>query len=313
MTNAPNSAEPRFNAPEDVAAIKDAEKSLANSIPMDEVMKHYADDAMVLDIFAPGIWKGHDEINAGFAPQMGRIKSWTHSVEEMTIATNGNFGCALMRLAFKATLQDGSPAELTVRQLDAFEKIDGQWKIVQEHISLPVDSETLQAIPTEAVKRRELVWSAKPPLEAAAITAEQGNKDIRESMEFAGGSLDPDVLVNQYGPGDDILLYDSLHPQALIGREEVRNYYAGMMNGYKDIKISTPHSDVRSDGSFGIHMASQDITLTANDGTKRNISRRQSSCMRRVGGKWYSILEMISYPIDMATNKAIIDGPGAKD
>ena len=48
-----------------------------------------------------------------------------------------------------------------------------------------------------------------------------------------------------------------------------------------------------------------------NDGSTKNIALRQSDCMRRLDGKWYSFLEMISYPVDMKTNKGIMAGPGA--
>jgi hypothetical protein len=34
---------------------------------------------------------------------------------------------------------------------------------------------------------------------------------------------------------------------------------------------------------------------------------RQSDCMRRVEGKWYSMLEAISMPIDPKTGKAVTD------
>jgi ketosteroid isomerase-like protein len=308
---APAERTPRFNAPDDVAAIVEVERILATELDMKKLIEHYADDAMVLDIYAPGVFKGREQIYAGFAPQMAKIKALKHSVPEMTIATNGNFACAAMQVAFETTLQDGRQFKMNLRQLDAFKKIDGKWKVVQQHISLPLNPKTMQALVDAPIQPRKLVWSDKP-LEAASTTPEQGREEIKQFMDVGGASLGLDMLMGYYGPGDDILLYDSFHPKALIGRKEIRDYYAGLMNSYKDIKLSMPQFAADSDGSFGIQIDTQDISLTMNDGSTRNIALRQSDCMRRVGGKWYSFFEMISYPVDMATNKGIMDGPGAK-
>jgi len=308
----PRDAEVRFNAPGDVAAIKEVERVLATELDMNKLIEFYADDAVVLDIYAPGLFKGRDEIFAGFAPQLAKIKALRHSVPEMHVATNGNFGCAAMQIAFDTTLQDGRQLKMNVRQLDAFKKINGRWKVIQQHISLPLDPATLQAINAAPVEPRRFVWSSKP-LEPASTTREQGKKEIREFMDIGGASLGLDMLMKYYGPGDDVLLYDSLHPRALVGRKEIRDYYAGIMNSYKGIKLRMPYFAADSDGSFGVQIDTQDITLTMNDGSKRNLALRQSDCMRRIGGRWYSFFEMVSYPVDMKTNKGIMEGPGVRD
>ena len=56
-----------FNAPADLAAIKLIETTMATETNMDKLIGYYADDATVLDIYAPGIYKGRDQIYAGFA------------------------------------------------------------------------------------------------------------------------------------------------------------------------------------------------------------------------------------------------------
>ncbi len=44
-----------FNSPTDVAAIKAIETTLGTETNMDKLIGYYADDATVLDIYAPGI------------------------------------------------------------------------------------------------------------------------------------------------------------------------------------------------------------------------------------------------------------------
>ncbi|MBK8273681.1 MAG: hypothetical protein IPK89_12660 [Sphingomonadales bacterium] len=63
---------PVFNAKKDVAAIRQVEEALATELDIDKVMQHYADDAVVLDLFSPGTFQGKAQIRAGFAPQLSR-------------------------------------------------------------------------------------------------------------------------------------------------------------------------------------------------------------------------------------------------
>ena len=311
LIGAAPAATPVFNAPADVAAIKAVEDFLATELDMDKVITAYADDAMVLDIYAPGVFKGRKQIYDGFGPQLAKIKSLDSSTPEMTIATDGNFGCAAMQIAFKTTLKDGTRFTMNLRQLDAMKKIDGKWKVIQQHISLPLDPKTLNAVLDAPIQPRSVAWTATP-LAPPSVTRDQGNAEIRRFMDVGGASQGLDMLMGYYGPTDDILLYDALHPRALIGKQEVRDYYAAIMGSYKGIKLSMPEFAVDNDGSFGVQIDAQDLTLSMNDGSTRNISLRQSDCMRRVNGKWYSFLEMISYPVDMKTNKGIMEGPGAR-
>lgn len=309
-TGAVAADKPVFNAPADVAGIKAVEAALATELDMEKVIGHYADDAVVLDIYAPGIFKGREQIHAGFAPQLAKIRSMKGTMPEMTIATNGNFGCAAMQIAFETTLKDGTQFKMNLRQLDAFKKIGGKWKVIQQHISLPLDPRTLDAIVDAPIQPRSVIWSAAP-LAAPSTTKEKGDAEIREFMDVGGASIGLDMLMGYYGPGDDLLVYDSFNPRALVGKKEVRDHYAAIMGSYKGIKLSMPNFTVDSDGSFGVQIDTQDLTLTMNDGSTKNISLRQSDCMRRIDGKWYSFFEMISYPVDMKTNKGVMDGPGA--
>jgi ketosteroid isomerase-like protein len=303
-------SEPVFNAPADVAAIRAVEDFLATELNIDKVITRYADNAVVLDIYAPGTFKGRKAIYDGFGPQLAKIRSLTSKTPEMTIATNGNFGCAAMQIAFETTLKDGTQFKMNLRQLDALKKINGEWKVIQQHISLPIDPKTMLALNAQPIQPRAVTWSAHP-LSAPSASVEQSKREIREFMDVGGASKGLDMLMGYYGPGDDMLVYDSFHPKAMIGKQEVRDYYASMMNSYKDIKLSMSEFTVDSDGSFGVQIDTQNLTLTMNDGSKRDIALRQSDCMRRQNGKWYSFLEMISYPVDMKTGKGMMDGPGA--
>ena len=294
-----------FNAPADLAAIKLIETTMATETHMDKLIGYYADDATVLDIYAPGIYKGHDQIYAGFAPQMAAIQSMTHRMAEMNVATNGNFACAASQIEFDAVLKDGKKMSLSVRQLDAFKKIGNEWKIMQQHISLPIDPKSGAAIVDGPVNARgEIAWS-KDPLPGPASTPEEAKAAIRTWMDVGGASTSLDMLMGYYGPGDDILVYDSFASN-LRSMKEVRAHYAAIMNSYTDIKLEMPNFVVDSDGVFGVQLDTQRITLTMKDGSTQKLALRQSDCMRKSGDKWYSFLEHLSFAVDPKTGQGVV-------
>ena len=294
-----------FNAPADLAAIKLIETTMATETHMDKLIGYYADDATVLDIYAPGIYKGHDQIYAGFAPQMAAIQSMTHRMAEMNVATNGNFACAASQIEFDAVFNDGKKMSLSVRQLDAFKKIGNEWKIVQQHISLPIDPKSGAAIMDGPVNARgEIAWS-KDPLPGPASTPEEAKAAIRTWMDVGGASTSLDMLMGYYGPGDDILVYDSFASN-LRSMKEVRAHYAAIMNSYTDIKLEMPNFVVDSDGVFGVQLDTQRITLTMKDGSTQKLALRQSDCMRKSGDKWYSFLEHLSFAVDPKTGQGVV-------
>ena len=294
-----------FNAPADLAAIKLIETTMATETNMDKLIGYYADDATVLDIYAPGIYKGRDQIYAGFAPQMAAIQSMTHRVAEMNVATNGNFACAASQIEFDAVLNDGKKMSLSVRQLDAFKKIGNEWKIVQQHISLPIDPKSGAAIIDGPVNARGGIAWSKDPLPGPASTPEEAKAAIRTWMDVGGASTSLDMLMGYYGPGEDILVYDSFASN-LRGMKEVRAHYAAIMNSYTDIKLEMPNFVVDSDGVFGVQLDTQRITLSMKDGSTQKLALRQSDCMRNSGDKWYSFLEHLSFAVDPKTGQGVV-------
>lgn len=294
----------KFNAPSDVATIQAIETTLANETDIDKLIGYYAPDATVLDIYAPGLYRGREQIRAAFARQFAAIRTMTHDMAELNIATNGQFACAAMQIRFTGTFRDGKPLALSVRQLDAFKKIEGRWQIVQQHISLPTDPATGMGIADSPMKPRGAIAWGADPLPGPASTRDEAKAAIRKWMDVGGASTGLDMLMGYYGPGDDIQVYDSA-PSNLRGLAEVRAHYAAIMNSYTGITLEMPEFVVDSDGVFGVQLDTQRLTLTMKDGSTRKLALRQSDCMRKSGDRWYSFLEHLSFAIDPATGKAM--------
>ena len=296
-----------FNAPADVKAIKTIEDDLALQTSMKNLIKYYAPDAVVMDIFAPGIYKGSDQIFKGFEAQMAQMQTMKSAMPDINIATDGKFACAAMTLQFNATMKNGSKNSITLRQLDAFKKINGKWLIEQQHISLPVDAKTGMAVFNGPLPVRGPIKWAENAIPAPSTTTAEAKQEIRKWMEVGALSTSLQQLMTYYGPGDDVLIYDTYFPGELRGRQEISNYYAAIMNSYNGISVKMPEFYADSDGAFGIQIDTQEMVLDMKDGSKKKIALRQSDCMRRVNGKWLSFFEMISYPIDAKTGKAIME------
>jgi ketosteroid isomerase-like protein len=311
LTTAQARPQAKFNAPRDVASIKAIETVLATETDMDKLIGYYAPDAIVLDIYAPGILKGRDQIRAGFAPQLAAIRSMKSRIADINIASNGNFACAAMQLRFDTVMKDGTALKISLRQLDAFKKIGGKWQIIQQHISLPVDAKTGMAVMDGPLPIRGPVAWPKNPISGPATTPAQAKLDVRRWMDVGAVSTSLAQLMPYYGPGDDVIVYDSYFPGELRGRKEISDYYAQIMGSYNAIKVNMPEFVTDSDGVFAVQADTQDMKLAMKDGTTKYIALRQSDCMRRVGSKWYSFMEMISYPIDPKTNRAIMENPAA--
>jgi ketosteroid isomerase-like protein len=296
-----------LNNAADVKSITAIEQELARQPSMKNLIQYYADDAVVLDAYAPGYYRGKKQIYAGFEQQFEQAQGFTGEIADMNIISHGDLACAAMQLHFHFKLKTGQEGDLTFRQLDAFKKSGGKWLIVQQHISQPMDPATGLGISNARMPARgRLAWNAGtfagPP-----VSPVQAKKEIKTWLEQGVLSPDTETLMTYYGPSDDVIVYDVQYPPGEFrGLKEVRDGFAPVMN-FTDPKVKILDLEVESDGVFGVQIDVQDVTITQKDGSKRNFMLRQSDCMRRVEGKWYSMLEAISMPIDPKTGKAVTD------
>jgi ketosteroid isomerase-like protein len=294
-----------LNRPADVSAVTDIEMKLAKLNTMKDLIQYYAPDAVVFDTYAPGIYRGTKQIYDGFEQQFALGQSFTGEIRDMNVLSDGKFACAAMQEHFNFVLKNGTKGAITLRQLDAFKKIGGKWLIVQQHISFPMDPKTgMGLLDSPMPVRGPLQWNpqsfASPP-----VPVEQAKKEIRTWLDTGVLSRNLDELMAYYGPTDDVIVYDTLYPPGEFrGMQEIRVGFAPVMD-FTDPHVNILDFVVDSDGVFAVQIDTQDITLTKKDGTKSNFYLRQSDCMRRMSGKWYSVFEEISTPVDAKTGKSV--------
>jgi ketosteroid isomerase-like protein len=146
---APAAASP---GPSDKAQIQALERGFAaafNAKNTKKIMSYYAREGLfVFDVTPPRQhvgWadykKDWDEIFATFPGPT------TFTLSDLSITVSGDvaYGHSIQDSHF--TAKDGSKVELVVRVTDVYRKIGGKWLIVQEHVSIPVDLDTMKPDP----------------------------------------------------------------------------------------------------------------------------------------------------------------------
>lgn len=136
----------------DKAQIQALEKGFSaafNAKNSKKIMSYYARQGLfVFDVVPPREYVGwpayKKDFDDLFATFPGPV---SFKVADLSITVVGDvaYGHSIQDSNF--TAKDGTKVELVVRVTDVYRKIDGKWLIVQEHVSIPVDLDTMKPDP----------------------------------------------------------------------------------------------------------------------------------------------------------------------
>jgi ketosteroid isomerase-like protein len=136
-------------ASSDEKAITGVEHKLAGATNAQQAMKYYdpTDQVTVLDMGGPQREHvGQKDVRADMEKGFSGMKDMKVQFLELKVITDGKLGYARSIQRFTATAPDGKPLDITFRQTDLLHKVDGQWKILEQHISVPIDFQTGKAL-----------------------------------------------------------------------------------------------------------------------------------------------------------------------
>jgi ketosteroid isomerase-like protein len=108
-------------------------------------MKSYVPDQslVVFDIVPPRQYLGADAYRKDWVDFLAAFKGPVKfDITDLAIATEGNLAFSHSIQRVRGTDTKGQPLDLTVRVTDGYRKIGGNWLIVHEHVSVPVDLAT---------------------------------------------------------------------------------------------------------------------------------------------------------------------------
>ena len=115
-----------------------------NAKDLDSIMRAYAPDVFVFDLVPPRQYVGAAAYRADWKTLLDSFEGpISVSISDLVVHRDGDlaYGHSIQHLVGKNKV-GGAKTDLTVRVSDVYRRIDGRWKIVLEHVSVPVDLDT---------------------------------------------------------------------------------------------------------------------------------------------------------------------------
>jgi len=137
----------------DQAAIRVLEDKFAaafNAKDVNAIMALYtsSDDMVVFDVTPPRQYTGWDaykkDWESMFAANPGPL---VFQVSDLSVTVGGDVAYGHSIQSVTTTDKKGKKVNLTVRVTDGYKKVNGQWLIAHEHVSIPVDLATMKGVP----------------------------------------------------------------------------------------------------------------------------------------------------------------------
>jgi uncharacterized protein (TIGR02246 family) len=113
---------------------------------IDTLMTHYAPDMVTFDFRSPHQIQGADAYRQNFEAWFGSVQGpIDYELRDLRITASGDVAFCHSLGHVRGTRTGGEKADYWVRVTSGFRKTDGKWMITHEHVSAPINMETMQA------------------------------------------------------------------------------------------------------------------------------------------------------------------------
>src|SRR5262245_35078901 len=137
----------KTSSEDQIRARVDEWASAFRSKDINRVMSVFAPDVVAFDIVAPLAYTGRDSYRKQweklFASSQGPIE---YEIRDLKISADHNLAFSHSINRIKGTLKNGQKTEVWLRMTACWKRIDGQWLLEHEHVSVPVDMESQKAL-----------------------------------------------------------------------------------------------------------------------------------------------------------------------
>ena len=133
------------DATADIRALEDRFVAAFKAKDVDAIMKLYAPDQtlVVFDVVPPRQYVGGAAYRKDFQTFLGGFDGpITVELTDLDIAADRNLAYSHSIQHLAGTDKQGKKLDLTVRVTDVYKKTRGGWRIIHEHVSVPVDLAT---------------------------------------------------------------------------------------------------------------------------------------------------------------------------
>ena len=123
------------------AQITALDQKCANAPTLDQAMSCYdnSDDLVVYDVMTPREFDGTKAVRADFQKFFDANKSFKVEFVTFHVVTDGKLGIANSVQHLTATDKSGKQTEMTIRVTDVWRKEKDGWKMIEQHLSFPID------------------------------------------------------------------------------------------------------------------------------------------------------------------------------
>jgi ketosteroid isomerase-like protein/catechol 2,3-dioxygenase-like lactoylglutathione lyase family enzyme len=135
-----------------IRALQDRFAAAVNAGDVDGIMKNYVPDKslVVFDVVPRKEYFGADAYRAAWVDFFTHYKGTPKlTIHDLTITIDGNVGFGHSFMNIKGTSAQGQAIDRITRVTAGYRKIAGNWLIVHEHISVPVDFATGKLVPVK--------------------------------------------------------------------------------------------------------------------------------------------------------------------
>jgi ketosteroid isomerase-like protein len=140
---------PAMAAPSDEAQIKALEARFVAAVKarnLDAIMKTYSADVFVFDVSPPRQYVGAAAYREDWKGFLTGVKGPVgFDVTNLVVSAEGTIGYGRSIQHVTGVDPKGAKVDLTVRVTDVYRKTGGAWRVVQEHVSVPVNLDTGKA------------------------------------------------------------------------------------------------------------------------------------------------------------------------
>lgn len=128
-----------------VQALEDQFAAAVRARDLDGIMKVYApgSDLVVFDVVPPRQYVGVDAYRKDWKGFLDTFKGpIKFTVSDLSIDAGGKMAYSHSIQHISGTDTKGKPVDMTVRVTDVYRKLGGDWRVVHEHVSVPVNMDT---------------------------------------------------------------------------------------------------------------------------------------------------------------------------
>jgi len=133
----------------DIRALEDRFVTAFKARDVNAIMTLYVNDPnlVVFDAVPPRQYTGWEAYKTDFNNFFGMFPGQSDvTMTDLEIETGGDIAYSHSIQHTTMTDKAGKKMELTVRVTDGYKKVNGQWLISHEHVSVPADMETMKAV-----------------------------------------------------------------------------------------------------------------------------------------------------------------------